>query len=269
MRALARIWHRLRLEGNTMAKAVDEAAVHRAVLCGEAIEKNGLRMWGIPMRQYEKWAKCKNVWLARQSTFPVFCIQLPFLDALYALDLEAISQTGQPIGWLYNIMYALGLSLRLGDHCVKEQKIHIVVDEETGKLTCLRVHLDGGKTVDITSGQFNGIRKIVAWAQGDQLPDETMNDDLLATEEYLNSKDAPPMNYSLIDLKASVALACGERIKDIDGWTILEFETMRRAIDRSKRHMICGIGSTNGCHWEGGNPFPSWCYDRDTSNLLL
>lgn len=245
-----------------MAKAVDEAAVHRAVLSGEPIEKGGITVWGIPMRQYEEWAKCKNVWLARQSTLPVSCITLPFLDAMFALDMAAIEQTGQPAGWLYNIMYAIGLSMRLGEDCVREQKIHIVADETEGKLECIRVHLGNGGTADITSAQFTGIRKVIAWAQGDSLPDESLNDDLLQTESYLNAKNMPQLNYSLIDLKASVALACGIQIRDTDDWSILEFETMRRAIDRNKRFLICGIGATNGCSWEGGNPHPSWCFDR-------
>ena len=245
-----------------MSNAVNETAVHRAVLRGKPIELYGLTMWGLPMRQYEEWAKCKNVWLSRQSTFPVFCVSLPFLDAMFALDIDAVSRTGQPEGWLYNIMYALGMALRLDEDCVKEQKIHIVADEEAGVLNCLRVHLPNGEVVDITSGQFNKIRKVVAWANGDKLPDETLNDDLLETENFLNSKDAPPLDYNMIDLEASVALACGKQIRDVEEWSILEFETMRRAIDRNNRYWICGIGATNGCKWDGGNPTPSWCFDK-------
>lgn len=245
-----------------MGKAVDETAVHRMVLSGKPIEQYGLAMYGLPMRQYEEWAKYKNVWLSRQSTFPVFCVSLPFLDAIFALDMDAIERTGQPEGWLYNIMYCLGLSLRLGEDCVREQKIHIVPDDEEQKLKCIRVHLDGGAEVDITSSQFNKIRKIVAWANGEKLPDETLNDELLETERFLDSKNAPQLDYSMIDLEASVAFACGKQIRDVEEWTILEFETMRRAIERSKKHLICGIGATNGCSWEGGNPYPSWCFDR-------
>lgn len=249
-----------------MKKAVDEAAVHSLVLLGKPIQKHGLEMWGLPMRQYEEWAKCKNVWLTRQSTLPVFCIQLSFLDAMFRLDIEAIKQTGKPAGWLYNIMYCLGLSLRFGEDCVKEQKIHIVTSDDEEKLKCIRVNFDNGKSVDITPAQFKSIRKIVAWAQGETLPDETLNSDLVETEELLSQRSNVPLVYSLTDLKASVALACGSRIKDINEWPILEFETMRRAIDRNKKYLICGIGSTNGCSWDGGNPYPSWCFDRNNDN---
>ena len=86
------------------------------------------------------------------------------------------------------------------------------------------------------------------------------------TEELLSQRSNVPLVYSLTDLKASVALACGSRIKDINEWPILEFETMRRAIDRNKKYLICGIGSTNGCSWDGGNPYPSWCFDRNNDN---
>jgi hypothetical protein len=115
---------------------------------------------------------------------------------------------------------------------------------------------------EITPQQFATLRKIIAWAQGDDLPDESLNDDLLEAEHELNARSSARLNYDLTDLKASVALACGARIRDVDKWSILEFEEMRKAIDRSKKHLLCAIAGAQGAKWEGGNPYPSWCYDR-------
>ena len=95
------------------------------------------------------------------------------------------------------------------------------------------------------------------------MPDETLNDDLLETEKILAEQNSPHLKYSLLDLEASVGLAYHTRIMDVLEWPILEFETSRRAIDREKRFMICGIGQTNGCKWDGGNPYPSWCFDKE------
>ena len=92
-----------------------------------------------------------------------------------------------------------------------------------------------------------------------------MNDELLETAADLAERNAPALNYDLLDMEASVGLAYGKRIQDVMDWTILEFETSRRAIDRSRKYMICGIGATNGCKWEGGNPYPSWCFDKESN----
>ena len=246
-----------------MEKAVDKTAAQISALRGEAIEKHGLKLWGITMGRYEEWASCKNVWLARQSTFPVSCIMLSFLDALWTLDMNAIDTVGKPAGFLYKIMYCLGMALGLRKDCVRGGDITVSADEETRKLNGILVKQNGHNAVLITADMFNAIREIVAWQQGDELPDESMNDELLETERELASRNAPQLKYELMDMEASVALACGRRIKEVLDWSILEFEFARRAIDRSKKNLICGIGETNGCKWDGGNPYPSWCFDRE------
>lgn len=253
-----------------MANAVDETAAHKAALMGEPIHQYGLDLWGFTMRQYEEWARCRKVWLSRQSTFPVFCVALPFLDALFALDMDAVERTGKPAGLMYTIMYGLGLALRLGENCVRDGNIYLSINEEERKLNAIIAN-QSGTPVEITPGRFKALRKTILWMQGDTVPDETLNDELLETSALLSERNAPPLKYSLLDLEASVALASGVRTKDVLDWTILEFETTRRAIDRSKRHLICGIGATNGCSWEGGNPYPSWCFDKEetTSSALI
>ena len=245
-----------------MAKAVDETAAHRAALEGKPIEKYGLKLWGITMGRYEDWARCKKVWLARQSTFPVFCITMPFLNALWAMDMDALERIGKPAGFMYMAMECIGMALGLREECVREGDILVSANDETRELNAIIVKLEDGATVELTPSKFNKIREIVAWMQGEQVPDESLNDELLEAEQDLSMRNAPDLNYSLLDMEASVALNCGVRTRDVLDWSILEFETTRRAIERDKKHMICGIGATNGCKWEGGNPYPSWCFDR-------
>ena len=246
-----------------MAVPVDKTAAQELALMNKPYEYQGLQFWGIEMRRYKEWAKYKNVWLSRQSTFPVFCVMMPFIDALFALDKSAIDQTGHPMGFLYSIMYCLGMALRMGENCVQDREIYLSVDNETETLKSICVKKSEYEIVEITSDKFMRVREIVAWMNGEDVPDETMNDDLLETERILSERSRPNLRYSLIDLEASVSVNCGVRIADILDWTILEFEMTRRAIDRSKNHLINAIGTTNGCKWEHGNPCPSWCYDRD------
>lgn len=247
-----------------MAQAVTQTAAHKAALEGKPLEVCGLKLWGISMGQYEEWAKCKNVWITRQSTFPVFCISMLFLDALLALDLKALEMTGAPAGYINRILYGLALALRKDANSIRDEDISIAIDEKTQSLKAIRVR-DGDGITEITPNRFNEIRKAVVWMQGDELPDESLNDELLETERFLAERNNTNLRYSLIDMEASVALAYGVRTRDVMAWSILEFETARRAIDRSKKHMICGIGATNGCKWEGGNPYPSWCFDRENN----
>lgn len=247
-----------------MSDAVTKAAAQRAVFEGKPVEIYGLNLWGIPMRQYDEWAKCKNVWLARQSTFPVFCISMNFLDALLALDMRAMDETGKFAGHVAKILYGLSMALRMDGDCLQDGRMTLSIDEQRKKLNAILIEKPGGGgKAEITPQQFTKLRETVAWMQGEEVPDESMNDDLLETAIDLAQRNAPRLNYDLTDMEASVAAAYGIRIGEVFGWPILEFEAVKRAIDRGKKHLICGIGATNGCKWDGGNPYPSWCYDRE------
>lgn len=244
-----------------MSDAVTKSAAQGAVLEGKPIELYGLKLWGIPMKQYEGWAKCKNVWLARQSTFPVFCITMTFLDALLALDMQAMNENGTPPLNINRILYGLGMALGMDEHCLMDGRLSVAIDEQKGKLKSILIR-QSNETVEITPQKFNSIRQAVAWMQGDEVPDESMNDDLLETAMELAERNAPNLHYELMDMEASVAAAYGIRTRDILDWPILEFESAKRAIDRKLKYIVCGIGATNGCKWDGGNPYPSWVFDR-------
>jgi hypothetical protein len=92
--------------------------------------------------------------------------------------------------------------------------------------------------------------------------EKNMNNELLEDEKFIAQRLAGDLAFSLDDLLASVALNMHCRIRDMYGMSILEFEMARRAIDRGKKHLICGIAENSGTKWKGGNPYPSWCYDR-------
>lgn len=254
-----------------MGKAVSKENARSAAIRGLPVEKYGLKFWAIPMSGYEEWAKCKDVWMARQSRFPVTCISMTFLEALFAMDLDAIERTGKPHGLVYGILYGLGLALRLGEDCVRKGNIYLSSDEEQRKLNGIAIKMPEGNRVEISPKDFNTVRKLVLWMQGDDVPDESENDELLEAERDLAQRGSPPLNYDLTDMEAAVGLAYGCRIRDVMEWSILEFETSRRAIQRDKKHLLCGIGETNGCKWEGGNPYPSWIFDRaaGTSGALI
>ncbi|MBR0319848.1 MAG: hypothetical protein IIX10_02220 [Clostridia bacterium] len=246
-----------------MKKAVmTKAYVEERVLKDEPIEVHGLKIYALPMSAYIDWLNCRSFLLARQAKFPVSYSSMTYLEAVFALDIDCLKRTGKLAGWMQAILHCIALSLGLQKDSVDKEEITITTDETGERLKSILVKRHGMNDVHITPGQFNNLRKTIAWAQGDDLPDESLNDELLEAEQEIAGRNAPRLDYNLTSLKASVALACGKRIMDVDKWSILEFEEMRKAIDRSKKHLLCAIASAQGAKWDGGNPHPSWCYDR-------
>ena len=70
------------------------------------------------------------------------------------------------------------------------------------------------------------------------------------------------------DLIASVAYQCRVRERDVDTWTVREFELKKRAIDRDKRHSMYSQAELSGMvSFKSGNPAPSWCFDTLENEL--
>lgn len=241
--------------------ALTQARVKRAALMNQPVELCGLRFYPITMDRYEEWQADKSVLLARQSTLPVAFITMPFIDALFALDIEAIRETGRLAGTMNHILHALVLTLRLPDDSVEREQIRLVTHQMELKGFYVAIQEDR-QDVFIPKEAFPQIRQIIAWQQGEEVPDESLNDELLEDEKWIAQRNAGNLDFDPDSMLASVALNCGKRIGEMLDMSILEFEMTRSAIDRDKKYLICGIAEGNGTKWKGGNPHPSWCFDR-------
>lgn len=238
-----------------------QAGVKRAVLRGEAVTVNGLQFYGLTMDQYEDWQRDKGVLLTRQSTLPVAFITMPFLDALFALEMESLEKTGKLAGIVYSILHVLAMAMRLPENSVESQFIRPVTHQR--ELKGFYVEQQGDmQNVFIPKETFPQIRQVIAWQQGEEVPDESLNDELLEDEKWIAQRNAGDLDFDLDAMMASVALGARMHLKDAYALSILEFEMLRRAIDREKKYMLCGIAETSGTKWKGGNPHPSWCFDR-------
>lgn len=242
--------------------AGNKGSVQRAAIRGEATEMYGMDWYALPMEKYEMWQSCKSVLTARQSTFPAAFIAMPYLEAVFAMELECIRETGEALGVMRRMLELIACALREDpQEAIDEKKtIRILIHGE--KLDGIGIEKDGN-CVAVTPAMYDGIRKLILWQQGEDVPDESLNDELLEAERDIASRNAPRLKYSMTDMLASVAAAMGMRMRDMDGMTILEFDTMRRAIDRAKHFDLCAQGAAMGAKWENGNPFPSWMFDRD------
>lgn len=239
---------------------LNQQAVKRATLKGEPIELNGLKYHALTVDHYEEWLSDKSVLLARQSKLPVAFISMPFIDALFALDIATLEETMQLAGTMNAILHVMAMALQLPEDSVATKQIGLVTHKM--ELKGFYVVREDGTQTFIPKEEFPTIRQIIAWQQGEDIPDESLNDELLEDEQWINQRLAGNLDFDFDSLMASVALNANMRIRDAYKLSIIEFEMLRRAIDRDKKHLICGIAENSGTKWKGGNPYPSWCYDR-------
>lgn len=233
---------------------------------GEPIEALGLQFYPITMTYYEEFLTSKGVWALRQTSLAKQSfeyVSMPFLAALWAVDYDAVRATGKSVGMTERIILLLCLSLRLGHD--EQNKLNEIYCERSDprKLQYIEVIQDG-KTVKIDPVNFTAtVRPLIAEQNGIELPDESQNPDILQTERLMQEERENKVNFDLATLIASVASASNVRQRDIDDWTVLEFEKQRQALDRKINYTIYTQAEMSGMvKFPRGNPYPSWCFDR-------
>ena len=116
----------------------------------------------------------------------------------------------------------------------------------------------------MTAREFsNIIRPLIAEQNGLKLPDESENAELVKDAELLAKADNDiSLDINTDDLIASVAYQSGIRERDINEWTVREFENRRKAIQRDKRYQMYGTAELSGMvSFKKGNPAPCWEFD--------
>lgn len=123
---------------------------------------------------------------------------------------------------------------------------------------------DGGaEIIEFTPSVFAQVRKTIVEMNGDELPDESENPELVEAENDLANLQKSSLEYDPETMIESVACSMGLRARDVMDWTIYEFRKTLAAKSRMLRYVICGIGEQSGfVKWKRGNPNPSWYLDR-------
>lgn len=212
----------------------------------------GLTLYPITMAHYSEWLTHKRALIVRQSTLPAVYAFMPYLSALHALDFE------RHTGFVFDIIKILALSTRLPAEAFDLR----VFSEEKGKLAYINVS-NGEKQVQITPECFPQFREAIAALNGEKLPDEGDNPELIAAEQdILSARRGAQVDFDVNTLVASVSHQCNVSKRKIKDWTIFEFEERRACIERDKNHLICAIAEKMPMFkWAKGNPYPSWCFD--------
>ncbi len=247
----------------TLTKRERKARVRR----GQPIEALGLQFYPITMTDYEEFLECKGVLALRMTSLAkqsIEYISMPFLAALFAVDYDTALATGKPVGMLHRIFRLLCLSLRLG-HDEWERLLHSIYCDRSSprNLRYIEVTQDG-KTVQIDPVDFTTtVRPLIAEQNGIELPDESFNPDILRTEQKMQEEQESKIKFDLDTMIASVASASHVRQRDIDDWTVLEFEMRKQALDRKMNYMVYSQAKLSGMvKFPRGDPYPSWCFDR-------
>lgn len=222
---------------------------------------NGIELFPIPMAQYSEWLVYKRALTLRQSTLPAAYAVMPYLSALHAMD------CAYRTCFLYETIQLLAMSARRPMQCFQAY----AMQEDETRLSHI-LFRDGEMTAKITPQNYPAFRAAIAKLNGEELPDEGDNVELIEAEnDIMNANAAFELDGSADTLVASVACQYRMRKREIAQWSIREFEEARRAIERDKNHLICAIAEKIPMFkWAKGNPCPSWCFDKvKTGSIAL
>lgn len=246
-------------------------SIQRSIRKDEPIEMDGLTFYPVLVDELELLESVRPAVECLQQTFPEKYAAMPLLGAFYAYDRDMKEETGLASGWLFSATLFLCLCLRLGQGKSAEERLKCfrAVTEE-GKLKALRFVYEGEEVYDITPAKFSRWRPILAEQNGLSVPDESANGELLEAQRDLEHAGDISIENDFDKLLASMALVCGESESEILTWSVRRFRQRQAAVGRLMNFITSGIGEKVGfIKWKGGNPHPSWCFDRVAGNPAL
>lgn len=244
-----------------------KSAIRRAL----PITECGLTFYPITMAHYEIFTQCKDSLTIRLSSLPVKYLTKNYLSALFSLEIDSVTETGKSSGIFQKLIRLLYLSLRIEiTHEKVSKSIYYTMNGDDINLEYIVVD-QNGESVKITPRDFSSkILRIIAEQNGVELPDQSENIDLVKSNEQLKElkQQSQKLKVDVNDLIASVAYNSRVSEKEIDTWTIREFEARRNAIERDKKFMLYGQAEMGGMvSFKEGNPYPSWCFDTIDDSL--
>lgn len=233
---------------------------------GQPIEALGLQFYPIIMADYEEFLECKNALAIRLTSLAktnIEYLSMPFLSALWAMELDSVRATGKAIGFFERVIRLLYLSLRL-EYNPEKAFGHIYCEPNNPRnLLCIEVEQTDGQPVKISPAEFTTIvRPLIAEQNGIDLPNESENPDIVQTEQQMQQQGESKIKFDIETMIASVASANHIRQSELDEWTVKEFETQKQALDRRMNYMVYKQAEMSGMvKFPKGNPYPSWCFD--------
>lgn len=258
-----------------MSQFFDKSEVRRTALKCEPIQFEGLYFYPITVEHYDVFLACESALTVRLSMLPAIYAAKNYAQAIFSMQLDAMMQGGNEgqAGYWTRFMQLLVLSLKIEPEAVG-RSIQMLVDKNSP--TTLKALVitqttedEGERLVRISPSQIGQIRELIALMNGRELPDEADNAELIQAEQDVQDLNrAFELDVNMDDLKASIAASQHIRMKELDSWTILEFDLIKNAIDREKHFMVYGIGEASGMvKFKNGNPVPSPFFNKKKENI--
>lgn len=214
-------------------------------ISGRPEEWNGLTVYPVLMRDYPLFLAARESVTAVQQSWPLPWSTVSYFEGLIG------------VGLLPRLCAFLKMALRLPDGDALP-----IYPKLQGEAIVSLLVVQGEGRGEITRKNFPSLRELLAAQNGLELPDERTNLELLEARRDL-SRGGIPLKADLEDLVCSVALKSRTSPQEILGWTVRQFQQMERAIDRSEGHRTTSITIAAGGKYKGGDPCPSWKYDRE------
>ena len=232
----------------------DKSRAERIML-GEPITAScGAVLYPVRMRDYERWAICKQAITLRQSALPAKYAVMPYLAALYAIDAE----NGFALGLAQSLRVLISMATL---HPLEDINI-LVSAKDTNQLTAI-AYAEGDKLIRIEPKDFAQVRKTIAEQNGEQLPDEAENLELVQAEIDIAEQNSADLDYNFETMLDSVSYVGRIGKAELLDMTIRAFGRLRSAIDRDKLFTAYVAAELSGMvQFKKGNPVPSWCFDK-------
>lgn len=249
-----------------------------AIRQGKPIVLLGLTFYPIKMRDYEQFLACKDVLLLRLNTLPAKYLTKNYVNAIWTFEMDEMKKNnGANVGLFGRLIRLLEMSLRIDIDREALLTKQIKYRQSGADFEIDRIVItQDGKTAEITSKELSlKVRKLIAEQNGLELPKESNNPEVVKAEadfaKFKQERSGNPLKNSLTDLLASVAYQSHVSERELDDWTVREFENRRKAIERDKRFMLYGQAELSGMvSFKNGNPYQSWCFDSaDDSHGMI
>lgn len=246
--------------------------IRRAARNGEPIRYGNLFVYPMTVADYETLWNCEPALTIRLSSLPVVYAVKPYAEAMFEIAKlgETVRDNGgdvvaTPDYWLY-FLILLCISFRIPVSAMRQCMKVNVDNAQNKRLTSITVRqfVENEEIVqNLTVQDLGALRSIVAEMNGRKLPNESENAELAQAEADIASSGSSKLDVNVDSLLATIARDQHCRIKDLDSWTVYEFELIRSAIERERRFTVCGIGEMGGMtKFPKGNPFPSLFFDK-------
>lgn len=252
--------------------------IRRAAKTGEPIRFRSLYIYPLTVKDYELLWGCESALTIRLSSLPASYAIMSYPEALFAIAVDGknVVANGDVVAraddWI-RFLSLMCASLHMPLQYMKQFISFSVDTRDKRRLNSviIRQQAENEEIVEALSvADLIEIRAIIAGINGRRLPDESENAELSKADEDIKSSGGTKLDINIDSLLASVARDQGVRLKDLDGWTIFEFELIRSAIERERRFMVFGIGENSGMvKFPKGNPFPSIFFDKPAESSAV